>query len=113
MIYVTLRLYEDTNVTNTDLDAELDFNRYVPAGQISTLSEITLRSGENGGKDWAKLNLSPCTTTADGTPGRVTWFTGPPGSAAVPGSSGRGNRSHGSHLREQHPATTLGASLGP
>ncbi|MGX1267116.1 hypothetical protein [Streptomyces phaeoluteigriseus] len=58
MIYVTLRLYEGTNDTNTDLDAELDFNRYVPAGQISTLSEITLRSGENGGKDWAKLNLT-------------------------------------------------------
>jgi hypothetical protein len=43
----------------TDLDAELDFNRYVPAGQISTLSEITLRSGENGRKDWAKCNLTP------------------------------------------------------
>ncbi|MER7490554.1 hypothetical protein ABTY20_32675 [Streptomyces sp. NPDC126497] len=58
MIYVTLRRYEGTNVTNTDLDAESGFNRYVPAGQISTLSEITPRSGENGGKDRSKLNLT-------------------------------------------------------
>ncbi|MFB9347456.1 hypothetical protein ACFFUA_08270 [Streptomyces heliomycini] len=57
MIYVTLRFYEGTNDTNTDLDAEYNFNRYVPAGQTSTVSEITLRNGENGGKDWAKLNL--------------------------------------------------------
>ncbi len=57
MIYVTLRFYEGTNDTNTDLDAEYNFNRYVPAGQTSTVSEITLRNGENGGEDWAKLNL--------------------------------------------------------
>jgi hypothetical protein len=56
-IHVTLRFYEGTNDTNTDLDAEYNFNRYVPAGQTSTVSEITLRNGENGGKDWAKLNL--------------------------------------------------------
>ncbi|MFH9015597.1 hypothetical protein ACH4C6_30030 [Streptomyces sp. NPDC017943] len=57
MIYVTLRFYEGTNDTNTDLDAEYHFNRYVPAGQTSAVGEITLRNGENGGKDWAKLNL--------------------------------------------------------
>ncbi|MEV6619012.1 hypothetical protein AB0N31_35185 [Streptomyces sp. NPDC051051] len=57
MIYVTLRFYEGTNDTNTDLDAHYDFNRYVPAGQTSTVGEITLRNEENGGKDWAKLNL--------------------------------------------------------
>ncbi|MEY7974915.1 hypothetical protein AB8O53_00955 [Streptomyces pilosus] len=56
-IHVTLQFYEGTNDTNTDLDAEYNFNRYVPAGQTSTVSEITLRNGENGGKDWAKLNL--------------------------------------------------------
>ncbi|MFD0316561.1 hypothetical protein [Streptomyces flavalbus] len=58
MIYVTLRLYEGTNVTNNDLDAERHIERYVPAGQVSVLSEIALDSTENSGKDWAKLNLT-------------------------------------------------------
>ncbi|MGW5675342.1 hypothetical protein ACWEV4_09680 [Streptomyces sp. NPDC003860] len=57
-IYVSLLFFEGTNDTNNDLDAEYHFDRYVPAGGATNLSEITLRNRENGGKDWAKLTLS-------------------------------------------------------
>lgn len=57
-IHVTLILFEGTNDTNNDLDAEHSFVASVPAGQATQLSQISLLSQENGGKDYAKLNLT-------------------------------------------------------
>ncbi|WP_330175563.1 hypothetical protein OG875_19875 [Streptomyces sp. NBC_01498] len=58
LIEVTLLLFEGTNDTNNDLDAEYSFVSSVPADQVTQLSQISLLSQENGGKDYAKLNLT-------------------------------------------------------
>ncbi|QIQ01501.1 hypothetical protein [Streptomyces liangshanensis] len=57
-VFVTLMLFEGTTDTNDDRDAFVEFDRYIPADKLTRPGEIALLSVENGGKDWAKFNLT-------------------------------------------------------